>query len=537
MDIDAAGDDDNLWAKELAFAERGLEAVQNLRRVKNEAQSAPPPKPQAPQAPPTVVQPTTPFESNDLLGPDDSDDDDPDADDDDLARDVDGNLAPIEDTDDFMELNMMHDQELPPIPQDDYAREIEIEDIRQQHIMANQRRREANYLDNVKSLNITSLRIHASEFGRTRVQEGEQCELLKRGDNGNVTGNVVKIPLVGSLEFLDSEEERAMFHELDGKPWTDRNPAWKTERLESLQKWLKAAEALVNGKDRNAKKVVLNMNEFVGWTYLYRFMKEEAVATALQGLGNLLLPNNAANDADTEDYANLNWIREREKFLDGLIQLLPTHEQMQSLEASANIAESGDGDFDRYGNPEILSFTWSYLFFLLIYRQVIVHEFFIFCTYKHKVAPQLEAVSTQIQFKVNKEESQDDIMHQKWQELLNKFALFRDILTGRQDRFTHHLQRYLTLSHERIKISHERNMVRSEKVVFATVYDWMSKNNKTDDIATLDDAKLTTEKLFATEFFDNAPTLPSPPESTGTESAPPTGLINRFFTGIFGTGT
>lgn len=528
MDIDAAGDDDNLWAKELAFAERGLEAVQNLRRVKNEAQSAPPPKP-------TVVQPTTPFETNDLLGPDDSDDDDPDADDDDLARDVDGNLAPIEDTDDFMELNMMHDQELPQIPQDDYAREIEIEDIRQQHIMANQRRREANYLDNVKSLNITSLRIHASEFGRTRIQEGEQCELLKRDENGRVIGDkVVKIPLVGSLEFLDSEEERAMFHELDGKPWADRNPAWKTERLKSLQDWLKTAETLValdDPNNENAEKVVLNMNEFVGWTYLYRFMKDVEVATALQRLGNLLLPNNAEA---TKEYGDLNWIRERAKFLDGLVKLLPTTDQMKKLDVTANIAESGDDGFDRYGDPEILSFTWSYLFFLLIYRQVIAHEFFIFCTYKHKVAPELEAVSTKIQIKVNKEESRDDIMHQKWQELLNKFALFRDILTGRQDRFTHHLQRYLTLSHERIKISHERNMVRSEKVVFATVYDWMTKNNKTKDIYALGNANLTTDDVFKTEFFNNTPPPPPPPQGElPPETTPPT-LVNRFFS-LFGT--
>ena len=193
------------------------------------------------------------------------------------------------------------------------------------------------------------------------------------------------------------------------------------------------------------------------------------------------------DDKEKEKRNKYSWFKERREFLAELEMIMPSSHVMRKIDKEANdlykITNFNDamqafqmstGFADEKSKrqeklTQVLSFTWNYMFFLLFYRQIIVHEFFMFCVWKKLKAPMLEAVDQATQDLVNNEETEDDIMHTSWHNILNNFSLFRDILMGAKDNFTTHFQRYMNLSHERIKISHERNMKRSEDIVFNTV--------------------------------------------------------------------
>lgn len=550
----ATGDyDGDLWAQEaLKFAQAGLEAVQHLRERKS---AAPPPPAPAPSAPAEPLLRGSDFKGVEAKA------DEPKANDDPMARDADGDLgalARIDDADDYVRFegasSSSEDEEeeeggggtskkkatyikLPEIRGVGLSgvRDIDMDDVRQQAMLAQLRRREANYLDTVRSLNITNLQMHAREFARTRIQDNTKCE-IHAWSPPDGEDQTTKINLTGSLEFLDTEEERAMFHTLDAAPWLDKFtedgkwiekkkdlPKWAKSCLEALEKWLKEAGSdEVKGKKENT--FVLDMNEFVEWTYLYRFMNVAEVAESLNTLVNYLMPNGMF--ASTEvgfDPTDFAWFSKRKKFLEELDKIMPSSAQMMSFEKASEdrprLKTSLDairqyftaGLTDEVKN--VLSYTWNYVFFLLFYRQVIVHEFFMFCTWKKFTAPNLEGVDSETQKKVNQEDSLDDIMHTYYSTVLNKYNLFRDVLMGAKDPFTFHLQQYLTLSHERVRVSHERNMRRSEDVVYniATGKGQISKTNTFENI----------NKLLEEKFFDNRPRkLPADSDAGTTEIVP-----------------
>ena len=498
------GDDDDLWAQEtLKFASAGLAAAQHLRESKKKA---PPPLP--PSAPPLLQSSDFASTTKATVGSDEGDE---------LVRDADGDLAGIDNADDYVTFeggdsddNSDDDSEddseddgdrglrrvkkldksyikLPEIRGVGLSgvRDIDMEDVRQQAMLAQLRRREANYLDTVRSLNITNLQMHAREFARTPIPENTKCEIHDWAKGTDP----IKIALTGTLEFLDTEEERSMFHALDAKPYLDKVnnasklPDWAQTRLEALNNWLAEAKKKVEEQDVN---LALDMNEFVGWTYLYRFMNFPPVSKSLNTLVNYLMPNGMFVDAKPETEGGTRdpesqfaWFGRRKEFLEELDKIMPSSSQMKSFDKERGRLEQLKQAFDAIKSfvdtgeltkkvANVLSYTWNYLFFLLFYRQIIVHEFFMFCTWKKMRAPNLEGASPDVRKLVNSEESEDDIMHTYYATVLNKFALFRDVLMGAKDPFTFHLQQYLTLSHERIRISHERNMRRSEDVVYKT---------------------------------------------------------------------
>jgi hypothetical protein len=633
------GDDDDLWAQEtLKFASAGLAAAQHLRESKKKT---PPP---LTAAPPLLQSSDFASTTKATVGSDDGDE---------LVRDADGDLAGIDNADDYVTFegdsegdsddNSEGDSEgegdrglrrvkkldrsyikLPEIKGVGLSgvRDIDMEDVRQQAMLAQLRRKQANFLDTVKGLNITNLQMHAREYAPTLLREGSLCEIIfeikveKLGDGGEttevaVTMPALKIPFTGSLEFLDTEEERKMFHDLDGKPWKDKlkleknesgevvkfetveerekMPEWAKERLGSLEAWLKSVDAWVNNfkkgpdskkledyakdsdsEDKNkaaataaavysktagTENIYLDINDFVGWTYLYRFMNVPDVAFAIIKLTGFLFPMNLF-----QDFKDFSWLFQgREKVLIDLAKRLPSPFQMLAFSEEAKDldamkekmgynAESNKTDI--YAQEDALSYTWSFMFILLFFRQVLAHEFFMFATYKHIVAPVLEASTSGTKLSVNIEETKDDFMHQKWREILDKFALFRDTLTGRQDNFTKYFQRYMNLAHERVKISHERNMVRSEEVVYKTVIstiedqDGFSKEIKAAAETENGDTGAALRIISEKPIFNIKPTLPPESGETVEEatteeggglvrtllSAVPTGIQNTFET-------
>ena len=562
--MDAPGDDDgDLWAQEaLKFAQAGLEAVQHLRERKS---AAPPPTAPAQQATTAPAAPAEPLlRSSDFKGVEAKADEPKAKEDGPMARDADGDLgalARIDDADDYVRFegasSSSEDEEeggggtskkkatyikLPEIRGVGLSgvRDIDMDDVRQQAMLAQMRRKQANFLDTVRSLNNTNLQMHAREYAPTMVREGSLCEIIfevfvdKVEDDGTtkragVTMPALKINFVGSLEFLDSDEEREMFHNLDAKPWKDKIgvtdkaslPDWAKERLESLEEWLKGIDSLVDGfkfenpetktikpvllalaenpKDaakleeaataaseysKSNKGTYLDINDYVGWTYLYRFLSVEEVAVSVLKLTAYLFPMNLF-----EEFKEFEWLfTGREKVLKQLSDRMPSPGQMiafsseatelEKIKQSMGIMENNKTDV--YAQGEASSYTWSFMFMLLFFRQILAHEFFMFATYKQMVAPILETSPALRRLYVNVEETKDDFMHSKWHEVLNRFSLFRDTLMGRQDDFTKFFQRYMNLAHERLKISHERNMVRSEEQIYKLVISTLEDDESRD---------------------------------------------------------
>ena len=270
----SSNNDDDLLAQELKFAEAGLEAAKKLRERNNKAtetsgEAAPEPSTTSSSA--VATRPPPPPEllqtADDLLPNDD--DADEDEDEKQNLRDVDGNVGPAAQLDapedyydeleeDVKDLGFTRGIKLPEAPGIGLKgmRDVSIEDIRQSAMLAQLRRREANFLDTVRSLNITSLRIHAREFGRTSVPQNAECEIhdwLKSQDGGE-TPYILRIPMTGSLSFLDTDEERAMFHDLDASPYKDKvedeMPELFKERLTTLKEWLEKINLVLECKWR-----------------------------------------------------------------------------------------------------------------------------------------------------------------------------------------------------------------------------------------------------------------------------------------------
>lgn len=513
--MDGNNNNDDLLAQELKFAQAGLEAAQKLRErnkatgVATETSTSPSAVATATRPPPELLQ-----TADDILPNDDEEGEDEDEAQN--IRDVDGNVGPnaqldapedyYDELEDVKDLGFARGIKLPEPVGMRAMNDLTMSDIRQSAMLAQLRKREANFLDTVRSLNITSLRLHAQEFGRTPVPPNTECEIhdwLGSRKNSN-SPNILKIPMTGSLRFLETEEERAMFHNLDAKPYKDKLedelPEWAKERLKKLDIWLNKVnnvlneEKTVQEKRVQEEKLALDINEFVGWTYLYRYMNYENVAKSVNELVNYLMPqgvfqseidkSEGEEGPENVDIRNkFSWFEKRREFLEELDERMPSSRAMKKMEKESESLDkqwslmstalqmlgTADNDQRQKEIMNVLSFTWNYMFLLLFYRQIIVHEFFMFCVWKKLKAPILEAVDINTQRTINTEESEDDIMHTYWGSILNKFNLFRDLLMGAKDPFTEHFQRYMTLSHERIKISHERNMKRSEDVVFDTV--------------------------------------------------------------------
>lgn len=475
-------------------------------------------------------------------------------------RDVDGNVGPnaqldapedyYDELEDVKDLGFARGVKLPEPIGMRAMNDLTMSDIRQSAMLAQLRRREANFLDTVRSLNITSLRLHAQEFGRTPVPPNTECEIhdwLGSRENKN-DPNILKIPMTGSLRFLETEEERAMFHNLDAKPYTDKLedklPEWAEDRLKNLDIWLtKVDNFLNNGKSIEEEKLALDINEFVGWTYLYRYMNYENVAKSVNDLVNYLMPqgvfqseiDNSKGDKNVDIRNKFSWFEKRRDFLEELDERMPSSRAMKKMEQKSEALDTqwtlmtaalqvlGEDNRKQQKILNVLSFTWNYMFLLLFYRQIIVHEFFMFCVWKKLKAPILEAVDIKTQRTINTEESEDDIMHTYWGSILNKFNLFRDLLMGAKDPFTEHFQRYMTLSHERIKISHERNMKRSEDVVFDTVTsDTRSEIKKDKEFDKIDD-------VLQTKIFDNRPKIKNEDNTETIIIKPQRGLFDWFF--------
>ena len=569
----SSNNDDDLLAQELKFAQAGLEAAQKLRERNRETLEAAA-EPSTTSSSAVATRPPPPPEllqtADDILPNDD--DADEDEDEKQNVRDVDGNVGPAAQLDapedyydeleeDVKDLGFARGVKLPEPVGMRAMNDLTMSDIRQSAMLAQLRRREANYLDNVKSLNITNLRLHASEFASVRLREESKCEILVEMETEDVKdkeGNVIntvtevralQIPFTGSLEFLDTDEEREMFHNLDGRPWLDREPDWLEKRKTSLKNWLEKIDKFVdknkdNSKEeilKNAKqsKIYLNVNEFVGWTYLYRFMAQEEVADYIKRLTNYLLP-----EAVFKDFKDFNWFIQRSKFLKEVALRMPSDQQMQRFETELASLEDLRKNLEKYderANKEeqenILSYTWSYMFLLLIYRQVMAHEFFMFCVYKRILAPELDAVDSALRETINFEESIDDIMHTKWQEILDKFALFRDILTGRQDPFTFHFKNYMTLAHQRLKINHERNMVRSEDAVYKVAEEAASNMDEDKrlfdkNLFNPDVANFKIDNILKQKLFNNLPKIKvTDKEGTLIELKPQT-FVERVREGV-----
>ena len=94
----------------------------------------------------------------------------------------------------------------------------------------------------------------------------------------------------GDLPSFDAYGDEENWSALEDDESLGSDPEWAEERLKNLNIWLDKVNNVLNGSTVQNEKLALDINEFVGWTYLYRFMDYEKVAEKVNDLVNYLMP-------------------------------------------------------------------------------------------------------------------------------------------------------------------------------------------------------------------------------------------------------